>query len=69
MTDSSTSKGWTRKTNFREADYEDPEEAAVRREVARKHAQQFLTIRIKDYSQWFPGRHNIVSDALSRDND
>mmetsp|Transcript_13224 Transcript_13224/g.28024 ORF Transcript_13224/g.28024 Transcript_13224/m.28024 type:complete len:842 (+) Transcript_13224:3970-6495(+) len=69
MTDSSTSEGWTRKTNFKEADFDDPEEAAVRREVARVHAKHFLSLGIKEYSQWFPGRYNIVSDALSRDDD
>ncbi len=30
---------------------------------------QFSEMGIKDYSQWFPGRFNIVSDALSRDDD
>ena len=69
MTDSSTSEGWTRKTNFWKADYDDPEEAVVRRVVPRKHATQFSSLMIKDYSQWFPGQHNIASDALSQDND
>ena len=69
MTDSSTSEGWTRKTNFKDADYDNPEETAVRREVSREHAKRFYSKRIREYSQWFPGRSNQVSDALSRDDD
>ncbi len=68
MTDSSTSEGWARKTNFKE-DCEDPIQATVRIEVARDHAMRLLESGIKDYSQWFPGKENDVSDALSRDDD
>ena len=68
MTDSSTSEGWSRKTNFKE-DGDDPIQATVRLEVARGHAQRFMENEIKDYSQWFPGKENDVSDALSRDDD
>jgi len=68
MTDSSTSEGWARKTNFKE-DGEDPIQATVRLEVARAHARRLMKNQIRDYSQWFPGKENDVSDALSRDDD
>ena len=68
MTDSSTSEGWTRKTNFRE-DGEEPIQATVRIEIARSHATRLLDNNIKDYSQWFAGKENDVADALSRDDD
>ena len=64
MTDSTTSEGWSRNTNFSETG-EDPIEASIRIEVARKHAINFLEAGIKDYSQWFPGVENQVAYALS----
>ena len=66
MTDSTTSEGWLRKTNFRETS-DDDTQAAVRIDVARKHARQYMSYGIKEYSQWFPGSENNVADALSRD--
>eukprot|EP00957_Ditylum_brightwellii_P043437 3293445-Ditylum_brightwellii.AAC.1 len=69
MTDSSTSEGWTQKMNFTNNKYDDPINVAVRHEVARHHARLFMELGIKEYSQWFPGRFNDVSDALSRDFD
>ena len=68
MTDSSTSAGWANKTNFKE-DGDDPIQATVRLEVARGHARRLMENSIKDYSQWFQGKLNNVSDALSRDDD
>ena len=68
MTDSTTSEGWSKKTNFSE-DIEDPIQSTIRIEVARSHAMRMLKNGIKDYSQWFPGKENDVSDALSRDMD
>ena len=68
MTDSSTSEGWSKKTNFSEAG-EDPIQATVRIEVARSHAKRLMENNIKDYSQWFPGKENEVANALSRDDD
>ena len=65
MTDSSTSAGWMRKSNFREED--DPLQAAARIEVARSHARRYMNHEIRDYSQWFPGKDNEVADSLSRD--
>ena len=68
MTDSSTSEGWAKKTNFKEA-CEDPIQATVRIEVARGHAMRLMDKSIKDYSQWFAGKLNDLSDSLSRDDD
>ena len=68
MTDSTTSEGWARKTNFSE-NTEEPIQATIRIEVAREHAMRLLEHDIKDYSQWFQGKANDVSDALSRDDD
>ncbi len=68
MTDSSTAEGWMHKTNFRECD-ESQVQVDVRIEVARKFAWDFTENSIKSYSQWFPGKENIVADALSRDDD
>ena len=68
MTDSSTSEGWAKKTNFKE-DGEEPIQATVRLEVSRGDAQRMLDAGFKNYSQWFAGKFNDVSDALSRDDD
>jgi hypothetical protein len=68
MTDSSTSEGWQRKTNFKEFG-EEPIQAEVRIDVAREDAQRRMDYKVKNYSQWFPGSDNDVSDALSRDDD
>ena len=68
MTDSSTLEGWARKTNFKE-DGEEPIQATVRLEVSRGDAEQMMEARIKNYSQWFTGKYNDVSDALSQDDD
>jgi hypothetical protein len=71
MTDSSTSAGWLRKTNFREIIGNDTDliQSQVRMETARHHTTIFLEEGIKEYSQWFPGKENNVADALSRDFD
>ena len=68
MTDSTTAEGWMHKTNFRECD-EEQVQIDTRIEVARKFALDFTKHGIKSYSQWFPGKENIVADALSRDDD
>ena len=65
MTDSTTSEGWTRKTNFKEKD--EGLQATIRIEVARGHASRFMWAGVREYSQWFPGKENQVADALSRD--
>ncbi len=68
MTDSTTAKGWLRKSNFMELG-ESPKQASARIEAARKHASLFLKNGIKSYSQWFEGERNKVADALSHDDD
>jgi hypothetical protein len=68
MTDSTTSAGWLRKSNFIE-DGESPIQATIRLEVARLHAFHYLQTGVREYSQWFRGIENKVADALSRDDD
>jgi hypothetical protein len=73
MTDSSTSAGWAYKSNFdvdplQEADcYINPIDAQVREEVCQHFALLLLENDLCQYSQWFLGKENDVSDALSRD--
>ena len=66
MTYSSTSEGWLRKSNFKE-DGENPIQSTIRIEVSRSDVKRIMENKIKNYSQWFPGCMNDVSDALSRD--
>ncbi len=68
MTDSTTSEGWLKKTNFIK-DGEEPIQATICLKVARLHASQYLSHGIREYSQWFCGADNAVADALSQDND
>ena len=53
MTDSSTSEGWSKLSNFSELG-EEPIQAEVRIEVCREDAKRKLEFGVKDYSQWFP---------------
>ena len=66
MTDSTTSAGWMRRSNFAE---KNDSEAQVRlkRIISREHAWRYFTFDVREYSQWFPGRLNDVVDSLSRD--
>ena len=66
MTDSTTLEGLLRKTNFSELK-EDKEQATVRLEVARLHATHYITLSIREYSQWFKGEENVVANSLSCD--
>jgi len=68
MTDSTTSEGWLRKSNFIE-DGKDPIQATIRIKVACLHATHYLSNKIREYSQWFRGADKNVADALSQDND
>jgi hypothetical protein len=68
MTDSTTLEGWLRKTNFRKLG-DNPIQASVRLKAARMHAMNYMTTDIREYSQWFRGKDNVVADFLSRDND
>jgi hypothetical protein len=65
MTNSTTAEGWLRKSNFTKLG-EDPIQAIVRIKAARMQATLFISLRLKSYSQWFEGKKNEVSDALSR---
>ena len=68
MTDSTTTNGWLRRSNFNDCNQqENAEQNQCKLELARKHASLLLDNSIKDYSQWFPGQENDVSDCLSRD--
>jgi hypothetical protein len=74
MTDSSTSEGWTRKSNFKidpvDADCDfDPIEAEVRTDICRHFSELTLDRKFCHYTIWFKGEENDVSDALSRDDD
>jgi hypothetical protein len=44
---------------------EDPIQATVRYKVARMHATHYITLGIREYSQWFPGEANVVANSLS----
>ncbi len=68
MTDSTTSEGWLHKTNFSKLK-EEPEQATVRLEVARLHARHYISLDIREYSQWFKGEDNVVADSLSCEDD
>ena len=67
MTDSTTSKGWLRKTNF--LDDDNLVQASIRIQVACEHAIQYMNQDIRDYSQWFPGIKNNMADMLSWEKD
>ena len=66
LTDNTTSAGWLRKSNFADDNDKTPHMLA-KLHVARSHASRFIDHDIKEYSQWFPGKENIIADALSRD--
>ena len=68
MTDSSTAAGWLRKSNFSNAKDEDHKELiSAKLTISRSHAIRLLENECCDYSQWFPGEDNELSDSLSRD--
>ncbi len=67
MTNSTTSEGWLRKTNFSKLG-DNPLQATVCLEATRMHAMHYMTLEIREYSQWFKGEANVVADALLRDN-
>ncbi len=66
MTDSTTAKGWIRRTNFIEQ-RDDDIQAKAQVVGARHHACLFMDGNVKGYSQWFPGKKNNVANALSQD--
>ena len=68
MTDSTTTNDWLRKTNIDDnSAAEDAELSACKLDLAWTHALRLLQNKVKEYSQWFPGKHNHVADSLSRD--
>ena len=68
MTDSTTTNGWLKKSNFTDdSDDENDSHLACKMDLARSHSLRLLDNDIKEYSQWFAGKFNDVSDALSRD--
>ena len=66
LTDNTTSAGWLRKSNFSDTG-ENAEHLHAKLQVARSYATRFINNDIREYSQWFPGKHNIIADSLSRD--
>ncbi len=68
MTNSTTSKGWLKKTNFSKLS-DEPIQALVHLEAARMHTMNYMTTGIREYIQWFKGEDNVVADSLLCDND
>ena len=68
MTDSTSTAGWLRKSNFQESNIESKSMTTAKLKISRGHATRLLDCQCCDYSQWFPGDDNDVADALSRDN-
>jgi hypothetical protein len=66
MGDSTTAMGWMHKSKYRE-DGETAERHAVRLKIARKLAELVIDNDLTLYSQWFPGKDNVIADCLSRD--
>ncbi len=66
MTDSMTAEGWKKKFNFIKPN-NNPIQATVRVNAARKYTSIFMNADVKGYSQWFAGKLNNILDALSRD--
>ena len=66
MGDSTTAMGWISKSRYRENE-ETAERHAVRLKIARKLAELVLDHELTMYSQWFPGKDNVIADCLSRD--
>jgi hypothetical protein len=63
--DSTTSKGWMQKTNFKED--KNGIQAPIRIEMTRSHAAQFMDHGIHKYSQWIRRIENNMADELSQD--
>ena len=68
MTDSTTSAGWLRKSNFMDRG-DSPSHMRQKSQTSREHASRLMKHQIKEYSQWFAGKQNIIADSLSRDFD
>jgi hypothetical protein len=66
LTNSTTLEGWLCKMNFSKLN-NDPIQATVRIKAARMHATHYILLGIREYSQWSPGKDNVVSNSLSHD--
>ena len=66
MGDSTTANGWLHKSKYRE-EGKTAERHAVRLKIARKLAELVIDNELTLYSQWFPGKVNVIADCLSRD--
>ena len=66
MTDSTTSAGWLRKSNFAD-DGDSKSHMRSKMMTSRAHATRLLQYDVREYSQWFPGEFNLIADSLSRD--
>ena len=75
MSDSTRSTSWIKKSNFdinpelnENGTYDlSPEEARAKEDACHHHALLLFENNIQDFSQWFPGEDNEVSDSLSHD--
>ena len=67
MTDSTTTAGWLKKTNFQESKSEPPAMTKAKLQIARGHASQLLSAQCVDFSQWFLGESNEIADSLFQD--
>jgi hypothetical protein len=68
MGDSTTAVGWLHKTRIIHKDMK-VEDFQARTKVARKLATLVIENNLCLYSQWFPGKKNVIADSLSRDID
>ena len=66
MGDSTTAMGWIHGSKYK-GESERVEHYQFRLKIAWKLAELALDNDIVIYSQWFPGKHNIIADSLSRD--
>jgi hypothetical protein len=66
MGDSTTAMGWLHKSKYNE-DSETAARHALRLKIARKLAELVIDNNLTLYSQWFPGKDNVIADCLSRD--
>ena len=68
MGDSTTAIGWLHKTRVKTKEM-DKFDFQARTNVARKLARLMINNDLLLYSQYFPGKFNVVADSLSRDFD
>jgi hypothetical protein len=66
MTNSTTPKGWMKKSDFDEYS-NDPIQVMTCVDAARQYTQLFMDADAKGYSQWCIGKQNNIADPLSQD--